>query len=174
MSYISFDEFLRRAHKDGIENHRTREWIQKGPLTAYLRFAEHAVRGQRTPTLDLANVTVDEEQQRRGVFHAFLVELESVADRLERTLYVENVMVTHLAEWLSRRGYLLHYTSGPSTGMQHPCLYRPPMDRALRKALDFPHVYGNLPGNAADVPLRNHPQPLRHKAVDPHPPAEET
>lgn len=129
-SYISFEDFLRQAEADGIEEHRTRAWVREGPLEAYLRFAVHSIYGEMLPCLDVANVVVEEEHRNTGVFSSFLPRIESTADRLGRVVFVENVMVTHLAEWLSRRGYLVSYTVGSvSTGLQHPHFHRPPPSR---------------------------------------------
>lgn len=56
-------------------------------------------------TVDIGNVSVDEGHQQKGVFKYFLKGVEELAERFDRTVYIESVSSRVLLEKLPTYGY---------------------------------------------------------------------
>lgn len=86
----------------------------------YLRLARHAIHGELYPTLDLATISVRPDLRRQGIGASLIQTLEQEAIRLQRILYVENVLNPNLELYLRRRGYQgVHYDDdyGPTLAL---------------------------------------------------------
>lgn len=75
-------------------------------VTAYIRVTKRYVEGKVVNTIDLANLKVEPpRKQGEGVFTAFLVHMEAEAKRLDRVVFVENVLEDRFQEFFRKRGY---------------------------------------------------------------------
>lgn len=74
-------------------------------IMAYIRQTSRYLDGEMIPTLELANVEVDENARGRGVMTRFLFEFENLAFERQRVPYVENIHNPILFNILTRRGY---------------------------------------------------------------------
>lgn len=57
------------------------------------------------PSIDVANIEIDEEYQGKGLFKELLSEIEIKAEQLGRCVYVESVLNDMLINVLPRYGY---------------------------------------------------------------------
>jgi hypothetical protein len=90
-------------------------WINEPNIRVYVRKATHSIDGEFLPCLDIGNVEVDFDKQRRGIFSRFLDKFEREAKKLGRVCYMESIMNDHLKKYLiSKRGYRITKTSEPS------------------------------------------------------------
>ena len=74
-------------------------------LKAYIRLTNRYIKGEVVMAIDMANVEVDAEYQRKGHFTKFINELESIAKHTDRILYVESIQHEYLYDSLLKRGY---------------------------------------------------------------------
>jgi len=87
------------------EQFSPRAWVKEGPIACYVRITARYVNGDMTHTIDLANIQVEERQQGKGHFTAWLAHVEALARKHHRTVYVELVHNARLQHFLERRGY---------------------------------------------------------------------
>lgn len=80
---------LKQFIKDETIN---RNWINERNISVYIRRSKRVIGGQLCDCLDLANVSVDEHMQGKGIFSRFLVKFEKEARKLNRIVYLENVL----------------------------------------------------------------------------------
>ena len=81
-------------------------WVKRPGISVYLRLQGKCLDGFRlTPVLCLANVVVDADRRRQGLFRMFLAELEQAAHNHDRVVFVENVMHEGLRSFLEDKGY---------------------------------------------------------------------
>lgn len=80
-------------------------WIYEPPIEVYVRKAVHFITDLGKPVycLDIANIEVEENSRRQGVFKAWLKKAEQVCP-LE-CMYIENVQNPVLHDFLIREGY---------------------------------------------------------------------
>lgn len=88
----------------------SRAWLSPCdyPLEVYIRITERSLpqKGKRTPTIEIANISVAKQQRRKGIFTKFLEEIEQIAKEKHRTVYIEQVLQDWFFEWLQRyKGY---------------------------------------------------------------------
>lgn len=90
-----------------IEGERKNMWIEYPNFRIYVRKGFHTLPPFRAfkDTFDIANISVDEASQGKGIFTEWLTAAEDIAKEFELTPYVENLLNPRLAQWLSRRGY---------------------------------------------------------------------
>jgi hypothetical protein len=87
--------------KEFIQDESTnRSWINEEHICVYVRRSKRFIDGQLKDCLDLANVSVDEEERGKGIFSKFLIHFEKEAVNLNRTVYLENVLEKRLQKHL--------------------------------------------------------------------------
>lgn len=77
-------------------------WLEDDKMRVYVRRGMHSIEGKPRICLDIANVTVHEEQQ--GTWTDFCWKAQEMNPW--DCLYVECVHNEHLATWLLRNGFL--------------------------------------------------------------------
>ena len=85
-------------------------WFSCPVLEIYIRRSFHSLPSRDgklvvTNTLDLANVTVNDEYRGKGYFTHLLRNIEKMAAYHQLTLYVENILEPRLASFLEREDY---------------------------------------------------------------------
>ena len=85
-----------------LDNKLRNSWLDEGVLSVYVRKGIHYINGNNTDTFDIANVVVEEEHQKQGVFTKFI---ERVEKAITLPIYVENIHHSWLVDFFSRRGY---------------------------------------------------------------------
>lgn len=91
-----------------MESHLRNQWIEHPNIRIYVRKAVRHLPGipHVLNVLDIANVSVIEEMQRKGTFKDWLTEAEEVAVQYEMgAIYIESVLNPILLEFLGKRGY---------------------------------------------------------------------
>lgn len=102
-----------------LTNTRTR--IDTLTMTVYLRKAHRMLNSRPYATLDLADVEVQPEYRRRGLFSSLMVGCEVAAGLLNlEAVYVECIHNSIVADALTRRGYVLVEECGPDVHMFKP------------------------------------------------------
>lgn len=76
-----------------------------GPIELWARLAARLVGDKVERTLDLADVTIKDDYQGKGLFSALLAHMEAVAERNGLALYVESISSPIIRQALIRRGY---------------------------------------------------------------------
>lgn len=89
-------------------------YISDDKMTAYVRITSHYIQGEMLKTIDVANVSVDEEHQGKGIFKDFLKGVEGMAKNYGRTVYVESVLSDILEVKLAKYGYISNGEISPS------------------------------------------------------------
>lgn len=89
-------------------------WFKTEEMAVYLRAGPFVYRdGQRYNAIGIANVQVNQKQQRKGVFTSFLAELIKTANELEYSVVtVEQVHNTNLHALLERNGFVRRPNEG--------------------------------------------------------------
>lgn len=97
---------------DALENElklavRSNKWIYlpEYRLNLYYRITRRLIDGSMRDTIDLATIEIDEEFRGKGYFTSFLVEMEKLADKYSRVIFVESILNDSLYSFLCRRGY---------------------------------------------------------------------
>ena len=85
-------------------------WFNRDGIEVYIRLGYHVLQSTPYQCLDLANVIVEKKSQ--GHFTQFLDQLENVAAKHGKPLYVENVLNDRLVEFFVKRGYDLAVARG--------------------------------------------------------------
>ena len=99
---------------------RGRAWIKSPGLEIYVRVTERMVGDARVQTLEIASVNAS--KRGKGTFSTWLIGFEALADKLNRAVYVENVLTEQFALfWQNRPNYI--QLAGES-----PSFYRPPKE----------------------------------------------
>lgn len=102
----TMEKFFKRAQERDKKTggYPLNEWLSIPPLEVYLRCpANRYLNHEKVQSLDLANVSVDQDAQGQGYFAEFLKVLEE--KNPYDVLYVENVLSKRLAEVLRKHGY---------------------------------------------------------------------
>lgn len=89
-------------------------YINDEKMTAYIRITTRLIQGQMTQTIDIGNVSVNEEHQKQGVFRKFLEGVERLAHRFDKTVYIESVLSQVLIDKLPSYGYTSNQEICPS------------------------------------------------------------
>ena len=85
-----------------------RAWVRfdQFHLNVYLRWSkQYLTATERVATLEIANITVDTEKRHQGHFRAFLQEMEDIARKHNRVLFIENVLEEQFLGFFIHRGY---------------------------------------------------------------------
>lgn len=78
------------------------EWLRLDHMSVYVRKGHHAFDGQLVKTIDIANISVDEDWQNSKVFTRFLEQAEVIGI----PIHIENVLTTRFANFFRKReGY---------------------------------------------------------------------
>ena len=93
-------------------------WVKPEGLEVYVRRGQKLIEGKVQPTLEIANVRAN--QIGTGALTRWVPEFESLADKLGRIVFVENVLNPRFREFWSRRGYVLR------PHLHDFCYWRPP------------------------------------------------
>ncbi|WP_338923680.1 GNAT family N-acetyltransferase (plasmid) [Pseudomonas silesiensis] len=101
LSFKALDDFMR----DNATMQVARKHLYMGPLMVYVRLTTRRMGSVVGRTLDLADISVDSNHQRQGIFRQFLDHAERIAGRQGVSLYVESIVNPELANALQRRGY---------------------------------------------------------------------
>ncbi len=92
--------------RNQIKDHaRWRGYINIGCVCAYVRQTIRRYNAKDVNTLEIGNVTVEEEKQRQGEFSRFLEAFIELAKERKRAVLVECVHNPHLAKYLLRKGF---------------------------------------------------------------------
>lgn len=94
------------------------KWFDGDGILVYIRLGYHVLQSSPHQCLDLANVIVGKKSQ--GHFTQFLGQLENVAAKHGKPLYVENVFHDRFASFFVKREYKLI----PSSFCTPPCFYK--------------------------------------------------
>lgn len=88
-------------------NRRHREWFSFDDfkLKVYLRITDRYLDGEPKSTIEIATVEVDREYQSQGYFTLFLNEIEKLAEKYERFVYIESIQRGNFLNFLKKRGY---------------------------------------------------------------------
>lgn len=89
------------------------DYVGNEHLVSYIRVTKRYINGDFHSTLEIANVTVDEDTQHQGVFKNFLKLIEDLADEYGRTVYIESVLNDILIDKLPMYGYVQAKNSIP-------------------------------------------------------------
>lgn len=94
------EEFVR-------EGKRQRKWIHipRYHLNVYFRVTSRYLDGKLVDTLDIATIEVDFRHQCQGNFTRFIAEVETIAAKYNRYVYVESILRGFLFDSLLKRGY---------------------------------------------------------------------
>ncbi|MES2729991.1 MAG: hypothetical protein V4621_07875 [Pseudomonadota bacterium] len=80
-------------------------WLEEPGMAVYVRKAYRVIDGVALHCLDIANIEVQLELQRHGVFKNWLALAEKHGAGVFECVYVENVHNEHLPAFLERNGY---------------------------------------------------------------------
>jgi GNAT superfamily N-acetyltransferase len=98
----SFDSILTVLDSGGFG----RGHFSVGPLHVYVRRGFHILDGTEAEwCFDIANVSVDVESRRKGVFKRFLSWTEVEAGKRGLPVFVESILNSQLYAFLRERGY---------------------------------------------------------------------
>lgn len=84
-----------------------RKHFESDEFVVYLRVTSRIIEGKMTPTIDIGTIEVFEEKQGQGIFSRLLKNIETIADRNGRTVFVESIINPDLTRSLVKRGYAL-------------------------------------------------------------------
>lgn len=104
------EDFIEKTKTSRINN----TYISDNRITAYVRITSRYISGEMLQTIDIGNVSVEEEYQNQGVFKHFLEGVEILAHRFDRTVYIESVLSQVLLEKLPTYGYTSNQEICPS------------------------------------------------------------
>lgn len=76
-----------------------------GPIELWARLAARSLGDTVERTLDLADVSIKDGYQGKGLFSALLAHMEALAERKGIALYVESISSPIIRQALMRRGY---------------------------------------------------------------------
>jgi ribosomal protein S18 acetylase RimI-like enzyme len=84
-----------------------RGWLEnyKDGYKVYLRITRRYINGQQRDSVDLANIEVLPEFQRRGIFSAILAACENEAQSRDAVVFVESVLNKIVVDKLVKEGY---------------------------------------------------------------------
>jgi hypothetical protein len=99
--YHQLELFLKDADARLLSGFNSREWLQGDYTRVYVRRTRHWLNNEWQQTLDIANITVDEEFMGRGIFKNLIAWLEA----RKYAIYVENVLNEQLRGFLLRNGF---------------------------------------------------------------------
>ena len=97
---------------------RHRKWVRidRYHLDLYFRVTTRYLDGKMVESIDIATVEVDKECQGKGYFTQFINEIELLAIKYNRYVYVETILRGFLFDSLVKRGYTLMTTDVRSLG----------------------------------------------------------
>jgi len=101
-SFSELDDFLAEHMKGNV---LVRRHLQMGSLLVYVRLNQRNLENQVCRSLDVCDITVDEDKRGQGVLRHFLDHLETLAVKHGFTIYIENIINPVLMTTLVRRGY---------------------------------------------------------------------
>ena len=96
------------------------DYVGNEDLMAYVRVTKRYIEGEMVKTLEIANVSVDEDLQGRGIFKKFLQIIETLAKKYERMVYIESVLNDILINKLPSYGYTQLENSNPPSFIKTP------------------------------------------------------
>lgn len=74
-------------------------------LNIYLRLTKRYLNGAMHNTIDLASIVIDEDHRSKNHFSRFLSEVEKIAEKTGRVVYVESLLNKRLKQYLLNNGY---------------------------------------------------------------------
>jgi hypothetical protein len=112
--------------KQRVETGRTfglqsSQYFVDGPLRTYMRFTRRHYEGKPREVLVMANVSVDEEFRGRGLFKAFILNCERLANLHKKGFMVENVNNLMLQFSLVNHGYVKQGDDYWKVEQEEPC-----------------------------------------------------
>jgi GNAT superfamily N-acetyltransferase len=72
-----------------LESDLRNSWISEGYIDVYVRKSRRIIDGQLTPCFDVASVTVQEDQQGKGLFTQFM---QRIILEIDTMIYVESIL----------------------------------------------------------------------------------
>ena len=93
-------------------------WVEDETLECYIRYTERylASHDQRSSSLDIANITVQEHLRSQGVFKGFVQLVNGICSKHGiQFMYVESVLEPRLADHLRRNGWIERATGDLSS-----------------------------------------------------------
>jgi GNAT superfamily N-acetyltransferase len=102
-----------------LSERQSNKWLEYDHFRVYIRKAQRTLPPFRMffDVIDVANISVQESHQGKGIFTEWLTAAEDIAKETDRIVFVENVLNKKLAGWLERRGYS---RMGP---VETPCFF---------------------------------------------------
>lgn len=95
----SIEEFLRSKDHNA--------WIDLDPVSAYVRKSLRCIELDMVPVFDLASFSVEEQEQGKGHFKNFIIDLEKLLESTKyEFLYLENVLNPILITYLPKIGFV--------------------------------------------------------------------
>ena len=89
-----------------IESFNYNAWLESFQLKIYVRKGWHSVDGSVRSCLDVANIVVEPQYQKQGLFKTWIERAEQVAAKHDfYCVYVESIHNDHLSDYLTKRGY---------------------------------------------------------------------
>lgn len=82
-----------------------RERLTFGPMVVWFRIAVRMMGAAPGLTIDIADVTVEEGERRKGAFRSLLSHIESLGKTYDLSVYVQSIQNEHIITELNRRGY---------------------------------------------------------------------
>lgn len=116
-----FYEKLKTALNHTREQSLRSTWLNIEPVDFFVRFSQ--IPFELGPNLQLANVSIDPEYQKKGHFTKLLSCLERYAQEHGfEAVYLENVLNKGLYEFLKKKEYWIFYKEGMAAFP--PCYYK--------------------------------------------------
>lgn len=81
-------------------------WLYYEHFKVYIRITKRMIAGSIEDTIDISSIEVDERNRHQGIFKQFLVDIENLARKYRKIVYIESILNDDIIIHLKKKDYI--------------------------------------------------------------------
>lgn len=82
-------------------------WLHYEHFKVYIRITKRMIAGSIEDTIDISSIEVDENYRHQGLFKKFLLDIEDLALKHNKIVYIESILNEDIIIHLKKKDYIL-------------------------------------------------------------------
>jgi hypothetical protein len=83
------------------------KWLDYEHFRVYIRVTKRMIADSIEETIDISSIEVSEQYRHQGLFKNFLIDIENLAQKHKKNIYIESILNEDIITHLKKKNYVL-------------------------------------------------------------------